>query len=107
MPEGFAFRYRIPVSGAMQRELGIIQQVPSIPLFQFTALLRPSNLQQLWDLVDDDAQWSVIVACSKAVFDSVKESIPEWTADQRRLSEIEQPGSTQRPKLSRTEEIKG
>jgi hypothetical protein len=96
-----------PKGAVLQRKLCIIQQLPSIPLFRFTALLRPSNLQQLRDLVDDDAQWSVIVTCSKAVFDSVKESIPEWISDQRRLSEIEQPGPMQRPRFSRTEEVRG
>jgi hypothetical protein len=70
-----------PNGAVLQRELCIVQQLPSIPLFQFTALLRRSNLQQLRDLVDDDAQCSMIVACPKAVFDSVKESIPEWIAD--------------------------
>jgi hypothetical protein len=85
----------------------LFKQLPSILLFQFTALLRASNVQQLRDLVDDNAQWSMIVARSKAVFDSVKESIPEWFADQRRLSEIEQLGPTHRPRFSRTEEVRG
>jgi hypothetical protein len=45
-----------PKGAVLQRELCIIQQLPSIPLFQFTGLLRPSNLQQLRDLVENDAQ---------------------------------------------------
>jgi hypothetical protein len=90
---------------ALRSELTEIEHLVSVPLFQFTALLRPSNLHQIQHLLGEGNEWSHVLACAKVVFDSVKRSIPEWIAEQRRLSEAEDFPSSRRGRFSLTDEI--
>jgi hypothetical protein len=72
-----------------------------------TIALRPSNLVQLHHSIGDDTIWSNVVNCAKIVFDSVKQSVPEWIAEQRAISEAELPAGLKRQRFSLIEQATG
>jgi hypothetical protein len=73
----------------------------SVPLFQVTALLRPSNIPQIRTRLGTEPIWNNTVACLKTVFDSVKYQIPEWTREQELIARQTPATSTEPTRFGR------
>jgi hypothetical protein len=84
------------------QELEVIQ---SVPLYQFVALLRPSNLTQLPPLLKNEVSWAKVVKTLKLIFDSMKHQNAGWRAEQDSITRQHEGSQRSRPRFSRTQDV--